>query len=95
MTLDRWSALCLLLSSHLRFGGLLSVASNHDHTEERSYDGGAQENEDDGNTNSPDARRENILEGVVRIDKWLQYILAGNPCYERRSHPTIKSVHIV
>ena len=61
----------LLLSRSLGLGGLLSVASDHDHAQEGPNNGGTEENEDDGDTDSPDAGREEVLKRVVVIDKGL------------------------
>lgn len=61
----------LLLCGSLRLGGLLAVASNHDHAQEGANDGGAEENKDDGDADGPDAGEEEVLEGVVVVDKGL------------------------
>lgn len=59
-------SLCLLLCS-----GLLSVAFDHDDTEEGAHDGGTEQDKDDGDADGPDARGEEVLEGVVRVDEGL------------------------
>lgn len=67
-----YESLSLLLGSGgLGLCGLLAVASDHDNTEEGAHDGGAEEDQDDGDANGPDARREDAVEGVVGIDEGL------------------------
>jgi len=63
--------LSLFLPDCLRFGCSLPVASNHHYTQEGPNNRGAQENEDNRYADSPDTRREEVLERVARIDKWL------------------------
>lgn len=53
----------------LGLGGLLSVASNHDHAEEGADDGGTDEDENNGDADGPDAGEEEVLEGVVIVDE--------------------------
>lgn len=65
--------LVLLLAGSLGLCGLLSVASNHDHAEERADNGGAEEDEDNGKANGPDARREEVLQSMVGVDKRLSW----------------------
>ncbi len=64
--------LLLAGGSGLGLGGLLAVASNHDHAEERADDGGTEEDENDGDADGPDAREEEVLERVVIVDKGLR-----------------------
>lgn len=55
----------LLGGGRLGFRGLLPVAANHDHAQERADDGRTQKDEDDGYANCPNARGEDVLERVV------------------------------
>lgn len=61
----------LLRRGGLGLGGLLLVAPDHDDAEERANNGGGEEDEDDGDADGPDARGEEVLEGVVRVDEGL------------------------
>lgn len=61
----------LLRGGGLGLGGLLLVAPDHDYAEEGADDGGGEEDEDDGDADGPDARGEEVLEGVVRVDEGL------------------------
>jgi hypothetical protein len=63
------SSLCLLLCRRLGLGGLLPVAADHDDAEEGADHGGTEEDEDYGDADGPDARGEEVLEGVVRVDE--------------------------
>ena len=62
----------LLGGGRLRLGSLLAVAADHDHAEERADDGRAQQDEDDRDADGPHARREEVLERVVGVDKGLE-----------------------
>lgn len=67
-----YESLSLLLGSGgLGLCSLLAVASDHDDAEEGAHDGGTEENQDDGDADGPDARREDAVEGVVGIDEGL------------------------
>lgn len=61
----------LLGGGGFRLGRLLPVALDHDDAKEGADDGRAQQDEDDGDADGPDARRKEVLERVVRIDKGL------------------------
>ena len=61
-----------LLSSHLGLRSLLLVAPNHDHAKERPNDSGTEEDDNDGDANGPNARREEVLERVVVVDEGLK-----------------------
>jgi hypothetical protein len=65
-----------LLSSSLGLCSLLLVAPNHDHAKERANNSGAEEDDDDGDANSPHAGREEVLERVIVVDKGLKQLLA-------------------
>ena len=65
-------ALRLLLGRGLGLGRLLPVTPDHDDAEERSDHGRAHEDEDDGDSNGPYPRREEVLERVVVIDEGLK-----------------------
>lgn len=54
-------ALCLLFRGGLGLSCLLLVASDHDHGQKRANDGGAEEDEDDGNADGPYARGEEAV----------------------------------
>lgn len=77
----------LLCGRGFRLGGLLPIALDHDHAEERAHDSGAQQDQDDGDSDSPDARRKEVLERVVRVDKGLRACLlaAGRTTVMQRS----------
>lgn len=64
----------LLRGGGLGLGGLLLVAPDHDDAEEGADDGGGEEDEDDGDADGPDARGEEVLEGVVRVDEGLRWV---------------------
>lgn len=89
----------LLLCSHLSLCGLLLVASNHNHAQEGPHDSGAQENEDDGNANSPDAGEEELLQRMVMVHKGLriQSLVqhAGVLEFDGRMKHTMRRVQIV
>lgn len=55
-----------------RLERLLPVAPNHDAGEEAADDGAAEQDQDDGDADGPDARREERLERVVFVDEGLQ-----------------------
>lgn len=64
----------LLRGGGLGLGGLLLVAPDHDDAEEGADDGGGEQDEDDGDADGPDARGEEVLEGVVRVDEGLRWV---------------------
>lgn len=64
-------SLRLLLGSGFGLCGFLLVAPDHDHADKGADDGGAQEEEDDGDADCPDAGKEEVLEGVVVVDEGL------------------------
>lgn len=66
-----YSFLSLLLSGSLGLGSFLLVASDHDHADEGADNGGTEEEEDDGDADGPDAREEEVLKGVVVVNKGL------------------------
>lgn len=79
---NSWHSSIVLFSVDLRLllgggglclGGLLAVASNHDHAQERTNDSGTEENEDDRDADSPDTWEEEVLQRVVIIDKGLRH----------------------
>lgn len=61
----------LLGGSGLCLGSLLLVAADHDDGQERADDGRTEENEDNRDSDSPDAGEEEVLERVVIVDKGL------------------------
>jgi hypothetical protein len=64
--------LCLLFGGCcLGLCGLLPAAANHHDAEERANNCRAQEREDDGDADCPDARREEVMERMALVDKWL------------------------
>lgn len=75
----------LLRGGGLGLGGLLLVAPDHDDAQEGADDGGGEQDEDDGDADGPDARGEEVLEGVVRVDEGLAVVavLATGCCYSR------------
>ena len=89
------SSLRLLLGSGLGLSRLLPVASDHDHAQERPHHGRTQEDEDDGDTDGPDAGREEVLERVVVIDKGLETGLARAFWDRAQERRTIRRVQMV
>ena len=67
------SRLVGLLSRSLGLCSLLLVAPDHNHAEERANNSGTEEDDNDGDADSPNARREEVLERVVVVDKGLEY----------------------
>lgn len=65
--------LCLLLCGRLGLCSLLPVAADHDDTEERSNNCGADEEEDNGYANGPDSWGKETLEWVDVVDKGLYW----------------------
>lgn len=63
--------LVLLLGSGLGLCRLLPITSNHDQSQERAYNRGTEKDEDDGDADRPLAMEEEVLEGVVLVDKGL------------------------
>lgn len=61
----------LLGGGGFRLGHLLPVALDHDDAKKGADDGRAQQDEDDGDADGPNARGEEVLERVVRVDKGL------------------------
>jgi hypothetical protein len=59
----------LLRRSGLGLGGLLLVAADHDHAEKGAHDGGAEEDQDNGDADGPDTGEEEVLERVAVVDK--------------------------
>lgn len=57
--------------SRLGLGGLLPIAPDHDDAEEGADDGRAEQDQDDGDADGPDAGREEGVQGVVRVDEGL------------------------
>lgn len=55
----------------LRLEGLLPVAPYHDYREKTADDGGAENEQDDGNANGPDTGQEERVEEVVVVDEGL------------------------
>lgn len=66
------SSLRLLLDCFGRFGCSLAIASYHDYAEETSYHGAAEQQEDDGDADGPDAGREEGLDWVGVVDEGLE-----------------------
>lgn len=88
------TSLSLLLGSCLSLRCLLLVAVDHHNPYERSHNGRAQQGKDNGDADSPDARREEVVERVAWVNEGLlnqlvdiqQVELVGN---------TIRRVHAV
>lgn len=78
--------LSLLLCCGFGLGRLLPVAADHDHTEEGTDNGRAEQDEDDGDADGPDPRREEVLEGVVGIDERLCKLSVAVPRAQRWSN---------
>lgn len=82
----------LLLRCRLRLRGLLPVAANHDHAEERPHHRRAEEKQDDGYPDGPHAREEEVLEGMVRVDEGLLGLLAGEEKRELLERASLESL---
>jgi hypothetical protein len=68
-----FDSLCFLLAGRrLGLRSLLPAAANHHNSEEGSDNCRAQESENDGNSNSPDAGREEVMERMSLIDEGLE-----------------------
>lgn len=61
----------LLGRGGLCLGRRLPVALDHDDAEEGAHDGGAEEDEDDWDSDGPHARWEEVLQRVVGVDEGL------------------------
>ena len=57
----------------LRLQRLLAITPDHDEAEEASDDGAAKQQQDHGDADRPDARREEGLQRVVLVDEGLAY----------------------
>lgn len=62
----------LLLRRGLSLGSLLLVAVDHDNAYESAHHGRTQEGQDNGDADSPNTRREQVVERVARINEGLQ-----------------------
>lgn len=65
-----------LLSGSLGLCSLLLVAPNHDHAQEGANNSGTEKDDNDGDANGPNARRKEVLERVIVVDKGLKQLLA-------------------
>ena len=54
-----------------RLGRLFPITPNHDHAQETAHDGRSEEDEDDRYADGPDARGEEVVEGVALVDEGL------------------------
>lgn len=73
--------------SFLRLERLLLIALDHDNTQEAANHSTANEEQDDGNANGPDARRKELLYWVRIVDEWLvtcQGAEVDDECQRRR-----------
>lgn len=70
---NRCFDLCLLLAccQSFRFGSLLLIAPNHDHTEEAPDNCRTKDDQDDRKANRPYSRWEEIVKRVAWVNKWL------------------------
>lgn len=59
------------------FRSLFPVALDHDHAQEAPDDRGAEQDQDDGDANGPDARGEEVVQGVPGINKRLGREMLG------------------
>lgn len=64
-------------SCRIVFRSLFPVALDHDHAQKAPDDGGAKQDQDDGDANGPDARGEEVVQGVPGIDKRLGREMLG------------------
>jgi hypothetical protein len=58
-----------------RFGGFFAIAPHHDDAQETAHDGAAQQQQDDGDADGPDAGREEGLDRVRVVDEGLCWVL--------------------
>jgi len=69
--LIQYACSSLFLCCCLGLGDFLLVAVDHHDAYERSYHSGTQNGQDNGNTNGPDARREEVVKRVTGINEGL------------------------
>lgn len=65
------SSRLLLRCGRLCFSSLLPVTPNHDHAQEGANNGRAQKDENNGDSDGPNARREEVMKRVSGVDKGL------------------------
>lgn len=65
---------------------LFPIAPYHDDGEEASDDGGAKDDEDYGNANSPDARGEEGVERMVLVDEGLRNVIVRLASHNRQGN---------
>lgn len=58
-----------------RFRSFLAIAPHHDDAQETAHDGAAQQQQDDGDADGPDAGREEGLDRVRVVDEGLCWVL--------------------
>lgn len=58
----------------LRLQCLLAIAPYHDNREEAADHSSEENDEDDGDANGPNTRKEKGVEHVVLVDKWLENV---------------------
>lgn len=85
----------LLLRCSLGLGGLLLVAVDHHNPDKCAHHGRTQQREDNRDTDGPDARGEEIVERMARVDKGLEYISILYEIHTRVERNTIRRVHVV
>lgn len=84
----------LLRRGSLSLGGLLSAAPNHNNAHKGADNGRAEDGQNNGDANRPDARREEVVQRVVIIDEWLGRESVLNLSDPRKVR-TINRVHAV
>lgn len=88
----------LLLGRGLGLGRLLLVAVDHDDTYEGTDHGRSQESQDNRDSDGPDARREDVMERVARVDKRLLTTVSNHSVRFNQvlsQYHTINRVHAV
>lgn len=68
----------------------LPIALDHDHTQKATDNGRSQQDQNDRNANSPDPRREEIVEGVPKVNEWLEKEKRGLVSFSSRKELLIR-----
>lgn len=69
-----FSSLLLPLLYCFRFGGILLVTPYHDQSQETPHNGDANQYQNDGDSDCPDAWWEVGVHGMALVDEWLEQI---------------------
>lgn len=85
----------LLLGCRFCLRCLLLVAVDHHNPDKCAHHGRTQQREDNRDADGPDARGEEIVERMARVDKGLDYISILCEIHTRVERNTIRRVHVV